>query len=248
MLECVPVPAQAWGAKRLSNAVQSPKWALTMCWPRLRFPSLAFHRAGGTTRLRRRRFGVAVAAWMLLAACHGPAPSDAERPTAAEPAEQLDRKPLRPSNRLLEEGDAVPEFEAIAHTGQLVKLTAFLDAAVVVYFYEQDGAAGCTLQAEQIRDAWLELKPHVSMVFGVSADDGVSHRAFATEYRLPFLLLQDTEHELARAFGVPVEGGQAQRTTFIVAKDGKIARVFREVNPEGHAAELMAALRQLGDS
>jgi peroxiredoxin Q/BCP len=147
--------------------------------------------------------------------------------------------------RLLAEGDALPDIAAMAHTGQAVALREYRGQPLVVYFYPKDDTPGCTLEAQGMRDAWGELRERGAMVFGVSADDRDSHLAFAQKHELPFLLLVDTKHELANAFGVPVRDGRAARITFVIDAAGKVRKVFEEVRPEGHATEVLAALGSL---
>ena len=79
----------------------------------------------------------------------------------------------------------------------------------------------------------------------MSEDSVDSHKAFATKYDLPFLLLDDTSHALASAFGVPLSSGHAKRVTFVIDASGKVSKVFPSVNPDGHAAELIEALKAL---
>ena len=73
-----------------------------------------------------------------------------------------------------------------------------------------------------------------------------SHKAFAAKYDLPFPLLDDTSHALASAFGVPLSSGHAKRVTFVIDASGKVSKVFPKVTPDGHAAELIEALKALG--
>lgn len=148
----------------------------------------------------------------------------------------------KPRAQLLKVGEEAPDFEAIAHTGFRIRLAQFLDKPAVVYFYPQDASPGCTQEAEGIRDQWLKLRDKASMVFGVSGDSSASHREFATAEELPYLLLSDPDFKIAHAFGVPVTEGRVARVTFIIGKNRKVVRVFDQVNPESHAAELMAAL------
>ena len=134
---------------------------------------------------------------------------------------------------------------ALAHTGHQVRLSQFLNRPSVVYFYPADKTPGCTVEAQSIRDAWLRMRDQVGMVFGVSTDDDVSHRDFATEHDLPFLLLADTDHAIARSFGVPIENGRAKRVTFVIDRNRKITRVFDAVKAEGHAEEILTAVREI---
>jgi peroxiredoxin Q/BCP len=149
--------------------------------------------------------------------------------------EQNPGRPLAPKDR-------APDFEGIAHTGMRVRLSAFLERPVVVFFYGADKTPAAAAEVRGFRDAWLRLLPVCGMVFGVSSDDRVLHRDFATAEELPFLLIADDGGKIARAFGVPREGERDKATTFIIGKDGAVSHVFPSPSPEAHAAEILAAL------
>ncbi len=168
------------------------------------------------------------------AASASSAPAPAAATSASPPAEA--------EKELLGIGDDAPAIDAVAHNGQKVTLAQFKGKPVVVYFYPKDDTPGCTVEAKGIRDEWPELRKAGAVVLGVSSDDNVSHRAFASKYDLPFLLVPDTDHKIAGAFGVPVNNGHAKRVTFLIDKGGKIAKVFPDVTPDGHAKELVAAI------
>jgi len=146
---------------------------------------------------------------------------------------------------LLAVGAEVPDVSAPAQDGKLVNLRALKGRPIVVYFYPKDDTTGCTIEAKGIRDQYAELSRR-AVVLGVSEDSLDSHKAFAAKYELPFPLLDDTSHALATAFGVPLSGGHAKRVTFVIDASGKVAKVFPDVNPDGHAAELIDALKALG--
>jgi thioredoxin-dependent peroxiredoxin len=199
---------------------------------------------------------VGLAAVLLASGCKSPsggaeAAASASAASPVSPAVQvappppLDTSWQRDPGHVLAAGEAAPDFEGIAHTGMRVRLSAFLEKPVVVYFYGEDKSPDATTEARAFRDAWLRLSDKVGMVLGVSAGDRILHRDFATEQELPFLLVADEKHEIARAFGVPLENGREKRVTFIVGKDRKIARVFPEVVAEGHANEVVQALEAL---
>jgi thioredoxin-dependent peroxiredoxin len=147
---------------------------------------------------------------------------------------------------LLSVGQTAPDIEAVAHTGQPVKLSSFRGRPLVVYFYPKDDTPGCTIEAQELRDDSPEFAKSEVVVLGVSTDDNTSHRAFAEKYQLPFLLLPDSDQTISRAFGVPLNNGHAKRVTFVIDKQGKIAKVFPDVTPKGHAAEVLSAVRSLG--
>jgi peroxiredoxin Q/BCP len=161
-------------------------------------------------------------------------------PSAVVQAHQL-RSPDKP----LAAGDPAPALEAVAHTGERVELSRYKGRPVVLYFYPKDDSPGCTAEAQGLRDAQVALKKQQAVVLGVSADDNVSHRAFASKNDLTFRLLPDTEHRIAKAYGVPVKNGHDMRYTFIIDKQGRIAKVMPNVDPRQNAKLVLDELGKL---
>ncbi len=188
------------------------------------------------------RFLVLCGCAALLGACSKDKPSSAA-PTA--PASAVVAVKSHDPDKLLEPGAPAPDFEAIAQTGQAVSLKSLRGKPVVVYFYPKDDTPGCTTEAKSFRDNWVDVKKANAVVLGVSSQDNVSHRAFTSKFELPFLLLPDTDHKIAAAFGVPVHLGFAKRVTFLIDKDGKIAKVWPDVDPDQHAEAVIAAIKAL---
>ena len=146
---------------------------------------------------------------------------------------------------LLAEGAAAPPIESTAHDGTHVSMAALKGKPVVVYFYPKDDTPGCTKEACELRDAYTKIQETGAVVLGVSTDDNASHTAFATKHSLPFQLLPDQDASIAKAFGVSLRLGMVKRVTFVIDRAGKIAKVFPDVNPTGHAAEILAVLANL---
>jgi peroxiredoxin Q/BCP len=145
---------------------------------------------------------------------------------------------------LLNAGDAAPEFTLSTDQGEKITLSALRDRPIVLFFYPKDDTPGCTIECKEFRDARAQYLDRAH-VFGISPDDVASHQAFRDKYALNFPLLSDPGHQIAEKFGVwgPKKNGSEGifRTTFVI-RDGKIARVFSDVKPEGHAAEVLATL------
>ena len=145
---------------------------------------------------------------------------------------------------ILNEGEPAPNFTLQTDDGADVTLASLQDKPVVLFFYPKDDTPGCTIECKEFRDAWpaFEARAHV---FGISPDDAASHQAFRAKYALNFPLLSDPGHRVADQFGVwglkksGTEG--ILRTTFVI-RGARIARVFQDVKPEGHAAEVLAVL------
>lgn len=150
--------------------------------------------------------------------------------------------------RLLAVGAEAPDFESVAHDGTRVRLKELRGNPVVLYFYPKDETPGCTAEAEAFRDDSAELAELGARVLGVSLDTIDSHRRFAEGHGLNFPLIADAGGVIAGKYGVSTRSGFAERVTFIIGADGKVARVFPEVRVSGHSDEVLVALREAGAS
>jgi peroxiredoxin Q/BCP len=149
----------------------------------------------------------------------------------------------------LEEGSPAPGFSLTSDTGETVTLSSLRGTPVVLYFYPKDDTPGCATQACGIRDAWSEFERSGAVVLGVSPDSETSHVRFRQKYDLPFTLLADPDHAAAEAYGVWVEKTMdgttymgIERSTFVIGADGNLVQVLRQVAPETHADDVLAAL------
>jgi peroxiredoxin Q/BCP len=150
---------------------------------------------------------------------------------------------------VIEEGQPAPDFELESDTGETIKLSELRGRPVVLYFYPKDDTPGCTTEACEFRDAYDVFRDRGAEVLGVSPDDVASHGKFKTKHELPFTLLADPDHSVADKYGVWGERTYAgksymgiNRSTFIIDRDGKIARAMIGIKPAGHAADVLAAL------
>ncbi|MCX2819978.1 peroxiredoxin [Haladaptatus sp. F3-133] len=139
----------------------------------------------------------------------------------------------------LSEGDEPPRVEAPNQDAERTPLD--YDAPTVVYFYPRDETPGCTTEARSFEKEAEEYETAGVRVYGVSTDTVDSHCDFAEEHGLSFDLLADTDGEVADAFGVSVENGYADRTTFVVV-DGVVHSVYENVSPEGHGRDVLIDL------
>ncbi len=142
-----------------------------------------------------------------------------------------------------------PVFTLADETGAMHSLTDFLGKPVVLYFYPKDDTPGCTTEACGFRDQYKEYSDAGILVIGVSPDSSQSHMKFKTKYNLPFMLLADEGHKVCELYGVwgrkkamGREYDGVFRTTFLISPQGKIIKVFEGVKPDGHSAEVLAAL------
>jgi len=140
---------------------------------------------------------------------------------------------------MLSAGAQAPSVSGADQNGVERALAGEQGRAYVVYFYPKDGTPGCTTEACAFRDAWARYQGAQVDVFGVSDDDQKSHATFAKEQNLPFPIIADTAHAWGDAFGVKSGLFGYSRVTFLVGKDGKITKVYPDVDPGVHAAEVL---------
>lgn len=157
-----------------------------------------------------------------------------------------------------QEGSKAPDFDLPASNGGNIALKNLKGKNVVVYFYPKDDTPGCTVEACGFRDSFREIcnaeqeTGNLTVILGVSPDSVVSHGKFISKFQLPFSLLADEDKKMCQDYGVWVEKSMygkkymgVARTTFIIDKNGKIAKVFEKVKPEGHNQEIITALKNL---
>ena len=124
-------------------------------------------------------------------------------------------------------GDRLPSFTLIDQDGIERTNDALDKSSLVLFFYPKDDTPGCTLQACSFRDNFQDLEQLGAVVWGVSGDDNVSHRRFASRHSLPFPLLSDPSNALRRRFGVPRTFGVLPgRVTYVCDQNGIIRCVF----------------------
>jgi peroxiredoxin Q/BCP len=151
------------------------------------------------------------------------------------------------------EGTTAPDFTLATDTGEQLTLSALRGRPVVLYFYPKDDTPGCTTESCEFRDLVQRFEGVNAQVLGISPDSVKSHAKFRDKFQLNFPLLADEGHKVADEYGVWGEKSFMGRkymgnlrTTFVIGRDGRIARVFPEVKPAGHAAEVAAAVEALG--
>jgi thioredoxin-dependent peroxiredoxin len=160
----------------------------------------------------------------------------------AESRPATDKATLSSSTEL-KEGDRAPDVDLTLEDGKTVKLSSLKGTPVALYFYPKDDTPGCTVEAQGIRDSWADFESSGVKVFGVSTQDAASHKDFIAKHKLPFQLVVDPDGQVAKAFGVPLQGGMASRQSFLIGKDGTIKKAWRKVTPSGHAQELLSAAK-----
>jgi len=147
---------------------------------------------------------------------------------------------------MLDVGQRAPSFEATDQDGNPVSLEALLrNGPLVLYFYPKDNTPVCTREACHFRDAHAELAERGAQVVGVSGDSDRSHRAFAEEHRLPFLLVSDRDRALAKKYdALRPFGLGTSRVTYVIGEDATIRGAFHhELRAKKHVDEVLALLR-----
>ena len=149
-------------------------------------------------------------------------------------------------------GQPAPDFRGVTTDGSEVGLADFRGTKLVLYFYPMDFTPGCTAQACSLRDHNAEIQAKGAKILGVSTQDAASHKRFTQTHRLNFPLLADADRSVARAYGAIGGGGLfgfaqammglADRVTFIIDEQGKIAHVIDQPSSTRHAQEVLARL------
>jgi peroxiredoxin Q/BCP len=127
-------------------------------------------------------------------------------------------------------GDGAPDFVLPGDTGKAVRLSDYRGRRVILYFYPKDDTTGCTAQACGFRDRFPEITDHNAVVLGISPDSAESHRSFKTKYNLPFLLLVDADHAVAKSYGVWSGLGMI-RSHFVIDEKGMLEDVQIRISP-----------------
>lgn len=146
----------------------------------------------------------------------------------------------------LKKNDKAPNFKLKDTNGNLVELSDFKGKNLVLYFYPKDDTPGCTIEACEIRDNYSMFIDKNISVFGISADDEQSHKAFTDKFKLPFPLLADINRSMCKDYDVlyktTIDGNEVERisrVTFIIDKNGVISKIWNPVDPNGHAMQIL---------
>jgi peroxiredoxin Q/BCP len=163
----------------------------------------------------------------------------------------------------LQVGDSAPDFQAMATNSKEIKLSKLKGRWVVLYFYPKSFTPGCTAEACALRDSYMDIqkigivledeKPDKvkldeagTVILGVSVDKIKTQKDFKAKYNLPFELLDDNDKKISKAYDVlGFTGLTAQRKTFIINPEGKIAYIFDKVKASEHDAEVKKVLADL---
>ena len=143
-------------------------------------------------------------------------------------------------------GDKVPVFTAQKQDGGTFDLNDYLGKPLVIYFYPKDFTPGCTTQACSFRDFYQDFQDLGAEVIGISGDTAASHEAFQSKYKLPFILLSDSDRKIRKSFGVPTNlfGLLPGRVTYVVHPDGTVKMVFNSMSAKNHITKALEMVKR----
>jgi peroxiredoxin Q/BCP len=149
-------------------------------------------------------------------------------------------------------GAPAPQFSLPDQTGVNQNLRDYRGKWVVVYFYPKDDTPGCTLEACSFRDNYNEYQKQGIVILGISQDSKSSHASFQHKYSVPFPLLSDEAHQVINAYGawqpkkfMGKEFLGTKRMTFLINPAGNLVKIYKNVNPKNHAAEILTDIADL---
>ena len=152
----------------------------------------------------------------------------------------------------LAEGDFAPDFELPTDGGGRTRLADLKGKPAVIYFYPKDDTSGCTAEAIAFNALRAKFAAAGTMVVGVSPDSAASHEKFKLKHELKLALAADPERSAIEAYGVWKEKSMygrkyfgVERSTFLIDRNGRLAKVWRKVKVPGHAEEVLAAAKSL---
>lgn len=153
---------------------------------------------------------------------------------------------------MLKIGNKAKDFKLLDQDGKEHKLSDYLGNFVLIYFYPKDDTPGCTKEACMLRDDFPNFKKIKAKIFGISADSVKSHKKFVEKYNLPFTLLADEKKEVLEKYGAMKEKSMfgktflgIKRMSYLIDKEGKIAKIYENVKPAIHAEEVLKDLKSL---
>jgi thioredoxin-dependent peroxiredoxin len=153
----------------------------------------------------------------------------------------------------MEVNDTVADFALQTEEDKVIHLKDFAGKPVVLFFYPRADTPGCTIEACGFRDVFMKIQTAGAVVLGISRDTPKAQKNFKEKYSLPYTLLADVDEKVSKQFGVLKEKNMygkkvmgIERTTFLIGGDRKLLKIFPKVKPEGHAEEVLAAIKEQG--
>jgi peroxiredoxin Q/BCP len=146
----------------------------------------------------------------------------------------------------------VKKFKVSATSELEINSIDLIGKNVVLYFYPKDNTPGCTQEGEDFRDLYKEFKKLKTEIYGISRDSLKSHEGFKIKYKYPYELISDPDEKLCNLFDVIKEKNMygkkymgIERSTFLINKDGKLSAEWRKVKVNGHAIEVLEAVKKI---
>lgn len=151
---------------------------------------------------------------------------------------------------MLKVKDKAPDFEAVTQNGKKISLSDFKGQKVVLFFYPTDHTPDCTEEACNLRDHYELLRNKGIVIIGINTDSVKSHQTFTKKFKLPFLLIADTEKKIIESYGVwglkkfmGVEYKGIHRSTFIISENGIIENIISQVKTKTHAEQILEKVK-----
>jgi len=153
---------------------------------------------------------------------------------------------------MIKEGDIAPDFALPDQKGKIHKLSDYEGKWLLIYFYPKDDTPGCTKEACGFRDNLPHFEKNKLTVIGVSTDSVKSHQKFADKYKLPFMILSDTDKKTVNDYGVWQQKSflghkysGIVRSSFLVGPNKRIMKVYAKVNPLKHVKQVLEDFEEL---
>jgi peroxiredoxin Q/BCP len=146
---------------------------------------------------------------------------------------------------MIKVGDKLPDFEGVLTSGEKLNSKNLLGKWVVLFFFPKAFTPGCTNEVCSINNNIENLKKLGVEIFGISKDKLSTQRRFKEKYNLKYELIADESGDIIRSFGISKKTGSAERKTFIINPDGKIAHIFEKVDVKNHGKEIEDVLHSL---
>jgi len=150
----------------------------------------------------------------------------------------------------IESNTKAPNFSLEDENGIKHELSSYLGKTVLLYFYPKDDTPGCTTEACNFRDDYSVYEKAGVIILGVSPDSTKAHKKFKEKYHLPFTLLADVEHKVCEDYGVwgrkkflGKEYDGVSRTSFLISPEGLIKKVYENVKPADHSADVISDVK-----
>ncbi|RJQ13595.1 peroxiredoxin [Candidatus Parcubacteria bacterium] len=141
-------------------------------------------------------------------------------------------------------GQQFPSFSGRTYDGQYFNLENLAGKNVVIYFYPKDDTPGCACEAEEFSLLFNQFQKANTEVLGISVDSLDSHQKFSQKLKLKVPLISDAQKELVQKLGIQRASGSASRVTFVLNKEGKVFKIYENVNPRGHAQEVLSYIKE----